>query len=305
MSQTGFSAALATRRPVDVRVSSPRRGGAIRERRQDLELKLAALQKDYADLHTAIFEAAQVHRRLCAPRLLRYGDFEIASEIFAVRHLPGDFFTVEETNDGVVLALGDICGKGLAAGMWTTHLVGLVRLHTARASAAERIVAGVNGDICRMSSPAPLAPLASLFLAKLDPATGVLDYCSAGHPPAFLLRANGKLESLSDGGLLLGAFSDAAYGKGSVVLEFGDLLLIYSDGVNESINNAGDEFGYARLETQLRRAQFGSADAVLFSVLGAVQDFAAMSPLMDDMSLVIVRRGVPAGALRPNATPIH
>lgn len=305
MSQTGFSAGLATRRAVDVHISSPRRRGAIRERRQDLELKLTALQKDYADLHTAIFEAAQVHRRLCAPRLLRYGDFEIASEIFAVRHLPGDFFTVEETNDGVVLALGDICGKGLAAGMWTTHLVGLVRAHTARAAAAERIVAGVNGDICRMSSPAPLAPLASLFLAKLDPATGVLDYCSAGHPPAFLLRANGKLESLSDGGLLLGAFSDATYSKGSVVLEFGDLLLIYSDGVNESINNAGDEFGYARLETQLRRAQFGSADAVLFSVLGAVQDFAAMSPLMDDMSLVIVRRGAPAGALRPKAAAIH
>jgi serine phosphatase RsbU (regulator of sigma subunit) len=306
MSQTGFSASLATRRAVDVRVSSPRRRGVIRERRQDLELKLAALQKDYADLHTAIFEAAQVHRRLCAPRLLRYGDFEIASEIFAVRHLPGDFFTVEEKSDGVVLALGDICGKGLAAGMWTTHLVGLVRAHTTRASAAERIVAGVNDDICRMSSsPAPLAPLASLFLAKLDPATGVLDYCSAGHPPAFLLRANGNLESLSDGGLLLGAFSDAAYSKGSVGLELGDLLLIYSDGVNESINHAGDEFGYARLETQLRRAQFGSADAVLFSVLGAVQDFAAMSPLMDDMSLVIVRRGMPAGALRAKAAAIH
>jgi serine phosphatase RsbU (regulator of sigma subunit) len=66
--------------------------------------------------------------------------------------------------------------------------------------------------------------------------------------------------------------------------------MIYSDGVTESLNNAGEEFGYARLEKQLRRAQTGSADSMLFSVLGAVQDFAATRSLIDDMSLVIVRR---------------
>ncbi len=72
-----------------------------------------------------------MHRRLCAPRLVRHGDFDIASEIFAVRYLPGDFFTLEETSGGTILALGDICGKGLAAGMWTTYLVGLVGAHAA------------------------------------------------------------------------------------------------------------------------------------------------------------------------------
>src|SRR6266705_1616191 len=210
MSQSGFNAGLAVRHAVDIAVPPTRRRTAIRERRQDLKLKIAMLQKDYAELHTAVFEAAQVHRRLCAPRLLHYEDFEIASEIFAVRHLPGDFFTVEETNDGVILALGDICGKGLAAGMWTTHVVGLVRAHTARTSEPEAIVARVNRDLSVMS---PLRPLASLFLAKLDSATGVLDYCSAGHPPAFLLRANGKLESLTEGGLLLGVLADAAYNR--------------------------------------------------------------------------------------------
>jgi serine phosphatase RsbU (regulator of sigma subunit) len=256
-------------------------------RRQELEVKLAALQKDYAELHTAIFEAAQVHRRLCAPRQLRYQDFEIASEIFAVRHLPGDFFTVEETNDGVIFALGDICGKGLAAGMWTTQLVGLVRTHTARTSSVEEIVCGVNRDICLM----PLVrPLASLFLANLDPVSGALHYTSAGHPPAFLLRANGELESLRDGGLLLGAIEDAKYARGSIQLNPGDMLLVYSDGIIESRNQSGEEFSYARLESQLRSAKTESADAVLFSVLGAVQDFAAARPLEDDMSLVVVRR---------------
>src|SRR5215475_8828769 len=82
------------------------------------ELKLERLQRDFAELNTAIFEAAQVHRRLCAPSLVRHGAFDVASEIFPVRHLPGDFFSVEETNKGLVLALGDIGGKGFAAGMW-------------------------------------------------------------------------------------------------------------------------------------------------------------------------------------------
>src|SRR6266571_8600349 len=182
MNQSGNS--LATRRALEPGIPSLPRRSVRKSRRQELEGKLATLQKDYAELHTAIFEAAQVHRRLCAPRLVHYGDFEIASEIFAVRHLPGDFFTIEETNNGVLLALGDICGKGLAAGMWTTHLVGLVGAHVAVTSEPEAIVGSVNRDLCRMET---VVPLASLFLAKLDPATGMLNYCSAGHPPALLL----------------------------------------------------------------------------------------------------------------------
>lgn len=295
MSQARFNVGLGNSQSVDVRLYPRRRRRSVRVRRQDLELRLAALQKDYAELHTEIFEAAQVHRRLCAPRLVHRGDFEIASEIFAVRHLPGDFFTVAERSNGVVFALGDICGKGLAAGMWTTHLVGLVGARMAVTSEPEAIVAGVNRDICLTGS---VMPLASLFLAKLDPITRIVKYCSAGHPPAFLLRANGKLELLSEGGMLLGVVPATSYVSGSVELGAGDVLMIYSDGINESLNCAGEEFGYARLEAQLRLAMAGAgdfgpqanADAVLFSVLGAVQDFAAACPLVDDMSLAIVRR---------------
>src|SRR5260370_16633608 len=155
MGQTGFNGGLAVRRAVDLQTPLPRRRTPGATRRQELELKFAALQKDYADLHTAIFEAAQVHRRLCAPRLVRYGDFEIASEIFAVRHLAGDFFTIKDSNRGVILALGDICGKGLAAGMWTTHLVGLVATRAAVSSQPESIVAGVNRHVCLIASPVP------------------------------------------------------------------------------------------------------------------------------------------------------
>jgi serine phosphatase RsbU (regulator of sigma subunit) len=181
---------------------------------------------------------------------------------------------------------------------------------------------------------ASLVPLASLFVARLDPSTGKLEYCSAGHPPALLLRANGELEMLSEGGLLLGVVAAAPYVRGCVELGPGDVLLAYSDGVLESLNKSEEEFGSARLEHQLRRSTMGarasrvrasithddksltlassnpgsdtavaqvdspegfrgetiSAEAILFSVLGAVQDFAATHPIVDDMSLVIIRR---------------
>jgi serine phosphatase RsbU (regulator of sigma subunit) len=288
MNHSGFNGGGATALAVDIQVSSaPGQNSDHPARQIELVLKLAELQKDYADLHAALFEAAQVYRRLCAPRLVRLGDFEIASEIFAVRYLPGDFFTVEETSGGVILALGDICGHGLAAGMWTAHLVELIGARTAASSEPETILTGVNRDLCRRSSSAPLV---SLFLARLDPATGRLDYSSAGHPPAMLLRADGRLESLSIGGPLVGVLPEASFVRGSVELRPGDLLLAYSDGVLESRNNADQEFDYERLEAELRRAPTGSADAALFSVLGAVQDFAAARAQADDMTLVVIRR---------------
>jgi len=265
---------------------SPLQGGSARQaRHRELKLKLAILEKRYGDLHTALFEAAQVHRQLCAPRLVRCGGFEIASEIFAVRYLPGDFFTTEETDGGLILALGDVCGKGLAAGMWTPCLVGLVRAHAAATSEPHAILAGVNREFCRMH-----APLTSLFMARLDPASGAVDYCSAGHPPALLLRADGRIELLSQGGMLLGMAGEASFGTGRVELGSDDVLLAYSDGVIESRDSSDQEFGGERLEALLRGIGSGSSTAVLFSILAALQDFAAPNPLTDDTSLVVVRR---------------
>jgi serine phosphatase RsbU (regulator of sigma subunit) len=294
---------ITPRQAVDIHPYPARSKRTERVPRHELEVRLADLQQNYAELHTEIFEAAQVHRRLCAPRHVSFGDFEIGSEIFAVRHLPGDFFTVEEKSDGVILALGDICGKGLAAGMWTTHLVGLVGARVAVTSKPQEIVAGVNRDLCLLKS---FMPLASLFLAKLDQATGMVQYCSAGHPPALLLRANGKLELLSEGGMLLGVIPGAPYVCGSFKLDRGDALMVYSDGITESQNCAGEEFGDARLEAQFRCAlnrpaeklltlqpasvPTTDANSILFSVLGAVQDFASASPIVDDMTLAVVCR---------------
>jgi sigma-B regulation protein RsbU (phosphoserine phosphatase) len=107
------------------------------------------------------------------------------------------------------------------------------------------------------------------------------------------------MESLSEGGLLLGVVPTAPYVRGSITLESGDVLLAYSDGVLETLSNAEEEFGLERIRTQLSRAalplndsrvQNHSAESVLFSLLAAVQDFAGSHPLVDDLSLAVIRR---------------
>ena len=278
------------RRVVDIKTPRRQRNEpGCRERNRELELRVAALQTENTRLHAALFDAARVHHRLCAPRLVRHGNFEIASEIFAVNSLPGDFFmiNIEKTTGDVVLALGDICGKGAAAAMWAAYLAGIVGAQATASTDPQAIVSGVNSGVCRMSWAAPLA---SLFVARLDQAAGRLDYCNAGHPPSLVMRADGRIETLSEGGTLLGVVTETSFDKGRVEMGAGDLLLAYSDGIVESCNGSDEEFGHERLVEQLRLARTGSAEGVLFSVLGAVQDFAAPLPLMDDTSLVVVRR---------------
>ena len=80
----------------------------------------------------------------------------------------------------------------------------------------------------------------------VDPATGRLRYVNAGHNPPALVRADGRTETLTEGGMVLGLFDSVPYAAGSVQMNAGDVLVVYSDGVSETWDEAGDEFGDAR-----------------------------------------------------------
>ncbi|HVO82479.1 MAG TPA: PP2C family protein-serine/threonine phosphatase [Terriglobales bacterium] len=256
-------------------------------RRHGLEEQLAQLRGEHDDLRRALFEAAQAQRQLCGPRVLRRGPFEIATEIFPVRHLSGDFTSLFEADGDLIFAIGDIAGKGLPAGMWFTHLLGLVRLQFSSHGDPAATLAAVNRDLQRTSLGLPLA---SLFLGRLNPATGEITYCNAGHPPAFLLRANRKLEDLSTGGPLLGVLNAATYANGKAILHPGDTLLGYSDGITECRNAVGEDFSMERLLAAAQTACASGAAAILFSALGAVEDFAGSHPREDDFALIVVHR---------------
>jgi sigma-B regulation protein RsbU (phosphoserine phosphatase) len=264
-----------------------------------LEEQLNRLQRENGDLHRALFEAAEVQRRLCPPRQLRLGRFEIACEMFPLSYLSGDFYDVLDLGPSAGLAVGDIVGKGLAAGMWFAHVLGQIRVHARATAHPDKVVAAINHDLRQLKAEPPLI---SLFYARLDPRRGELVYCNAGQPPALLLKSDGSTRPLAEGGPLLGAIPQAAFVSGRVSFGAGDTLVVYSDGIVECRNDRGEEFGLAGLENAVRHAAglsrgsqgetsdaMPSANKLLFSLLGAVQDFAGATPREDDFALMVVR----------------
>ena len=251
-----------------------------------LEQKMAELRTERDGLQRLIFEGAQVQRKLTAPRYLRRGEFEIAGEIFPVRQVSGDFLATFDVGSYVMLAIGDIAGKGLAAGMWFTHIVGLVRMLAVSLPDPAAVLDAINNHLVTLQ---PEPPTATLFLGRLDPATGELLYCNGGHPAPLVLQARDRLEWLEAGGPLLGVVPNAQFKPAEAILNPEDVLIAYSDGVLESCNCAGEFFGRERLLRAACAAERTSVHSLLFTVLAAAQDFAGREPGADDIAMLAVR----------------
>jgi len=276
----GDSVTTPKRTPDSVAAPAPN-SRALRE-------QLAALRRDHEALHREFSEAAQVQRKLSPPCRLERGLFDIAGEIFPVRHLSGDFLNVFDVDLQTVLGIGDIAGKGGSAGMWFTLMVGLVRVLAGSLNDPAEIAAGINNYLAALQ---PEAPITTLFLTRANTRTGELTYCNAGHPVPLVLHRNASVEFLGAGGPVLGAVPDATFVTGRTTLNPGDTLLAYSDGILECENTCGEQFGLERVVDAARSAASGpSANAVLFSVLGATQDFAAGKARMDDFALMVAHR---------------
>lgn len=265
---------------------------------KDLQTEAADLRRVQAAIYRSFFEAAQVQRRLCAPRELRLGDFEIAGEIFPVRHLSGDFFKVFELDGALGVVLGDIAGKGLSAGIWMPHLISLLHSHAlAHANPAEAL-AQANRDLCAGCGQPPLV---AAFFARIDVRDGAVEYCNAGLPSPLILQSGRKTMPLDVGGPMLGAVPVAQYSSGRTQLGPGDTLIAFSDGLTECENARDEEFETARLLQAARTFSQGSASHTLFSTLGAVMDFADGRAPADDLTLLVVRRAAAMAARSASA----
>jgi sigma-B regulation protein RsbU (phosphoserine phosphatase) len=261
--------------------------GLDSEKVRALEEELAALRQEQSKLYRGIFEAAQIQRRLCAPRQFSSGEFEVAGEIFPVRHLSGDFFKVMELGSALGIVVGDIAGKGLSAGIWLPHLVSLIHRCARAHSDPADAVAEANRELCRgFGEP----PLVALFFARIDLEDGEIVYCNAGLPSPLIFGRDDEVLRLEKGGPMLGAVSNGTFHTGTVTLDHGSMLLACSDGVTECQNSRDEEFDLTRLSAAAQAARGRSVSQTLFSTLGAVLDFADGCPLGDDLTLLVVRR---------------
>jgi sigma-B regulation protein RsbU (phosphoserine phosphatase) len=148
-------------------------------------------------------------------------------------------------------------------------------------------VSRINRTVCQN---VPSSKYVTFFLASLDPATGRLDYVNAGHNPPILVRAGGDVDKLTFGGLVLGIFEGVSYEGGNVVMEQGDTLIVYSDGVTETWDPDGEEFGEDKLVALTVADRAKGADAVQAGILREIESFEQGARATDDRTLVVLKR---------------
>ncbi|HVF56668.1 MAG TPA: SpoIIE family protein phosphatase [Pyrinomonadaceae bacterium] len=215
--------------------------------------------------------------------------YELQGISFPSYEIGGDYYDFIERPDGrMIVALGDVSGKGTAAALLMSSLHAAVHAQVASHQSLAETIAAVNRYL---ADNTPSNRFVTLFYAELDPATGAISFINAGHNPPLIAHAAGTMEQLGSGGMPLGIMRDAAFREGRTHLQPGDALVVYSDGVTETQNPEGEEFGPNRLQDVVWKNLDASAAGIRDKIEAALTKFAQGTPAVDDITLVIVKRG--------------
>jgi len=207
---------------------------------------------------------------------------------FPCYEIGGDYYDfIHRTNGNLVVALGDVSGKGTAAALLMSSLHAAVHAQVDSHDSLAKTIGSINRYLVESIPPNRFV---TLFYAELDPKNGGLAFLNAGHNPPLIVHTGGTMEQLTSGGLPLGIMADADFREGRTKLQPGDVLVIYSDGVSESVNPSGEEFGPTRLYETVARNLDASAAGIRDRIESALTKFCEGTPAADDITLVIVKR---------------
>lgn len=229
------------------------------------------------------------------PAFPQYRDkFDIYATMEPSKEVGGDFydfFMVDERHLGIVIA--DVAGKGVPAALFMVVAKTLIKNYAQKREIPADILIHTNNQLCQNND-------ASMFLtawvAVLNINTGGLVYANAGHSSPLIRQGNGDFQMLDmDSGLLLGGFEDTRYGQGSLTLQQGDLLFLYTDGVTEAINEKEELYGEERLEENLNKYATLSLQDVLENIKADIDNFAGETPQFDDITMLALRFGKELG----------
>jgi len=219
------------------------------------------------------------------------GDATVCGVTRPANTVGGDFYDIIPLPDGrLVLALGDVAGKGSPAALLMALLLAMMRTLVDEGLETARLVERLNAQVLRHSPPSRFI---TLFFSIYDPQSGVLQFVNAGHLPPMLRRADGRVErvgELDGGGLALGMFEGATYATSQTVIAPGDLLVLFSDGITEAENPAGQAFEEAGLESVVALRAGEDPEIIGRAVLEVVETHAAHLRLADDLTALVLKR---------------
>jgi sigma-B regulation protein RsbU (phosphoserine phosphatase) len=220
---------------------------------------------------------------------------QVSVEYQPAEDVGGDFYDVFETPKGTALVIGDVSGKGVPAALLVGVIHGAVRSGTwpQSQSSHEQETAALNHLLCERASQNRYA---TMFWSYGDVEVGTLNYVNAGHcPPILVAIRDGRpeIKRLDASGTVLGLLPDAVYRQGQLPVQSGDLIVLYSDGLVEAMNSAGEEFGESRLTTLLTESIGETPETIRDSIMGAVRNFLGRNSAQDDLTCVVARFGTP------------
>jgi sigma-B regulation protein RsbU (phosphoserine phosphatase) len=216
--------------------------------------------------------------------------WEFVAYYRAARQVGGDlydFIALPETPNLLHLVIADVTGKGVPAALFMAFGRTVIRTEARNGCSPAETLLRTNRSILQdMRTPLFM----SAFYATLDTESGRLVFANAGHNWPYVQRQNGTVVALASKGLLLGVFPEAMVEEQTVVLAPGDCLVLYTDGISEARNAAGDLFEEERLEAVVGSQAWKSAGDLLHAIVAAVEEFTGDTPQADDFTLVVGRR---------------
>jgi len=256
---------------------------AFEARRREAEAKLEAERRVAQELEIA----RQVQARLFPQTLPKVSSLEYAGVCIQAREVGGDYYDFLDLGQGRLgLVIGDISGKGIAAALLMANLQANLRSQVAIAiDEPERLLCCVNQLFHQNTDEGAYA---TLFFAVYDEAACHMRYANCGHLPGLILHGDGDVDRLQSTCTVVGLFEDWNCVTGDCELAAGDTLALYTDGVTESFNGAGEDFGEARLVDALRRHRDKPPEAMMGAVVDEVRSFAGGAQ-SDDITLMIAR----------------
>ncbi len=230
--------------------------------------------------------ARRIQASLLPAEIPRQDGVDIAALTRPCQQVGGDFYDFLDFGPrSLGIAVADVSGKGVPAALILSGLQATLRAEAAQQTSPAPVVQKINERLCADVQPGSFA---SLLYGNLDLEKRKLRYVNAGHPAGLVVRRDGTLERLDEGGILLGVEPTATYVGGERSFASGDLLLLYSDGVTDVLNAEDEEFGPSRLEALLPRLTHLPGSAILDRIVASVESFVG-GALPDDLTLLVTK----------------
>ena len=186
-----------------------------------------------------------------------------------------------------LLAVADVAGKSIPAALLMATFQASLKTLSATHSTLLDLVTGMNRYACTNSQGG--LRFTTAFVAEFDPSTRALEYVNAGHNNPILRRGSGEIERLITGGLPLGIQTEAAYSAGQVTLSSGDWLVVFTDGLVEAENQAGEAYGEDRLLAILQSGVSLTPEVMLQRMIAEVNAFVGATPQHDDITCMVIK----------------